>query len=151
GTAIRLLAGVLAAQPFEAQLTGDASLRQRPMERVAEPLRAMGARVITTEGRAPLRIVGGPLKGIDYTLPVPSAQVKSALLLAGLSAEGRTIVRSPAPTRDHTERMLRSMGVDVRQSEDVRVASVAGPTHLTGRDILIPGDFSSAAFFVVAG
>jgi len=106
GTAMRLLAGVLAGQPFTSVLTGDASLSRRPMERIAEPLRRMGAAVTLTEGHAPVRIAGGRLRGIEYRLPVASAQVKSCVLLAGLLADGATTVVEPAPTRDHTERML---------------------------------------------
>ena len=151
GTTMRLLMGLLAAQPFDSVVTGDESLRQRPMERVAEPLRAMGARIATDQGRAPVRIRGArPLQGVDYTLPVASAQIKSAILLAGLWANGSTTVRSPAPSRDHTERMLLTMGVRLEQESDC-IVSVAGPTTLTGTAIEIPGDFSSAAFFIVAG
>ena len=151
GTTMRLLMGLLAAQPFDSVVTGDESLRQRPMERVAEPLRAMGARIATDQGRAPVRIRGArPLQGVDYTLPVASAQIKSAILLAGLWANGSTTVRSPAPSRDHTERMLLTMGVRLEQESDY-IVSVAGPTTLTGTAIEIPGDFSSAAFFIVAG
>ena len=151
GTSMRLLMGLLAAQPFDSVLTGDESLRQRPMERVAEPLRAMGAEVATDQGRAPVRIRGAtPLRNVDYTLPVASAQLKSAILLAGLWAEGRTTVRSPAPSRDHTERMLLTMGVRLEQESD-NMVSLAGPATLTGTAIEIPGDFSSAAFFIVAG
>ena len=151
GTAVRLLAGVLSAQSFDSILTGDESLRRRPMERVAVPLREMGALIETHEGTAPLAIRGGqPLKGIDYTLPVASAQLKSALLLSGLWADGRTIVRSPGPSRDHTERMLETMGVAVERDAD-HVVSLKGPAQLEGRDLEIPGDFSSAAFFAVAG
>ena len=151
GTTMRLLMGLLAAQPFDSVVTGDESLRQRPMERVAEPLRAMGARIATDQGRAPVRIQGArPLQGVDYTMPVASAQMKSAILLAGLWADGRTTVRSPAPSRDHTERMLLTMGVRLEQESDY-IVSVAGPTTLTGTAIEIPGDFSSAAFFIVAG
>lgn len=151
GTALRLLIGILAAQNFDSELTGDASLRARPMERVAEPLRAMGARIATTEGRAPLRISGGAsLHAIDYSMPVASAQIKSALLLAGLWAHGRTTVRSPGPSRDHTERMLRTMGAVVDVAPDGAV-SLVGPAHLRGSRVDVPGDFSSAAFFIVAG
>ena len=151
GTAVRLLAGVLCAQPFDSVLTGDASLRSRPMERVAIPLRAMGAAIETRAGTAPLAIGGGrALQGIDYSLPVASAQLKSALLLAGLWARGTTIVRSPEPSRDHTERMLRTMGVDVEAHSDHAV-SLTGPARPGGRDLEVPGDFSSAAFFLVAG
>jgi cyclohexadieny/prephenate dehydrogenase / 3-phosphoshikimate 1-carboxyvinyltransferase len=152
GTAIRLLTGLLAGQPFDSTLTGDASLRQRPMERVAAPLRSMGAQIATHDGRAPIEISGGAaLHGIDYAQPVASAQVKSALLLAGLYASGTTTVRSPGPSRDHTERMLRSMGADLDIDDDGRTVSIAGPQALTGIEIDVPGDLSSAAFFIVAG
>lgn len=164
GTAIRLMAGLLAGQAFDTELTGDASLRQRPMERVAGPLKAMGARIATNEGKAPLRISGGArLHGIDYTLPVASAQVKSALLLAGLYARGRTTVRAPGPSRDHTERMLTSMGLAVETDDENWTATVPGAKALadsdraTGAELLhgielsVPGDLSSAAFFLVAG
>ena len=151
GTAVRLLAGVLSAQSFDSILTGDESLQRRPMERLAVPLRLMGASIETQEGLVPLGIQGGrPLNGVDYTLPVASAQLKSALLLAGLWADGQTIVRSPGPSRDHTERMLETMGVVVEQ-HDNHVVSLSGPAQLVGRDLEVPGDFSSAAFFVVAG
>lgn len=152
GTAIRLLMGLLAGQPFDTTLTGDASLRRRPMRRVADRLGAMGARVETTGGSAPINIHGGAqLHGIDHELNVASAQVKSALLLAGLSASGRTSVRSPGPSRDHTERMLMTMGVDVAQDVAAQRVAVMGPATLSGRAIDVPGDFSSAAFFIVAG
>jgi 3-phosphoshikimate 1-carboxyvinyltransferase len=112
GTAMRLLLGVLSAQPFPATLTGDESLRSRPMERVAEPLREMGASIETNEGTAPVKVFGKrPLRAIDFTLPVASAQLKSAVLLAGLWANGRTTVRSPGTSRDHTERMLETFGI----------------------------------------
>src|SRR5690606_21548416 len=152
GTAIRLMTGLLAAQRFDSTLTGDESLRKRPMERVATPLRAMGARIATRDGRAPIEITGGArLKGIDYAMPVASAQVKSALLLAGLYASGTTTVRSPGPSRDHTERMLRSMGVPLDITDDGLTVSVSGPQRLKGIEIDVPGDLSSAAFFIVAG
>lgn len=151
GTGMRLLAGLLASQPFASELTGDESLQRRPMERVAKPLRAMGAEVETRSGTAPIRIHGRyPLNGLDYTLPVASAQLKSALLLAGLRARDRTIVRSPGRSRDHTERLLRSMGVTVESRLD-EVVSVRPPGRLKPIDTEIPGDFSSAAFFLVAG
>ena len=151
GTGMRLLAGLLASQPFASVLTGDESLLRRPMERVAKPLRAMGAEVETRSGTAPIRINGRyPLLGLDYTLPVASAQLKSALLLAGLRARGRTIVRSPGRSRDHTERLLRSMGVTVESRLDEEV-SVRAPERLDPIETEIPGDFSSAAFFLVAG
>lgn len=151
GTSMRLLMGLLAAQPFDSVLTGDESLRQRPMERVAEPLRTMGAQVTTDQGRAPVHIRGTtPLRAVDVTLPVASAQLKSAILLAALWADGRTTVKSPAPSRDHTERMLLTMGVPLQQESD-DIVSVTGPATLTGTAIEIPGDFSAAAFFIVAG
>ena len=155
GTAIRLLMGLLAGQPFSTKLTGDASLQKRPMERVAGPLRQMGARIETSSGgRPPVAIEGGSrLRGIDYALPIASAQVKSALLLAGLFAEGPTTVHSPGPSRDHTERMLESMGVQLRRTSDGEghTVTLVGPATLRGGDVLVPGDFSSAAFFIVAG
>jgi len=151
GTAIRLLAGLLAPQAFDTALTGDASLRRRPMQRVAEPLIAMGASIATTNGCPPIRITGGrSLHGIDYNLPVASAQVKSAILLAGLYAEGETIVRSPAPTRDHTERMLEAMGAPMRIDLEASSATVRPAERLVPVDLDVPGDFSSAAFFIVA-
>jgi 3-phosphoshikimate 1-carboxyvinyltransferase len=154
GTGIRLMTGLLAGQPFDSELTGDASLRQRPMERVAEPLRAMGARIETSDGKPPVRLrAAEALRGIDYELPVASAQVKSAILLAALQAEGRTTVRSPGPSRDHTERMLLSMGVplETEQHGQGHTVSLVGPAPLRAREISVPGDFSSAAFFIVAG
>jgi 3-phosphoshikimate 1-carboxyvinyltransferase len=155
GTAIRLLMGLLAGQRFDTRLTGDASLQQRPMERVAAPLRLMGARIETGPGgRPPVAISGGArLRGIEYTLPMASAQVKSALLLAALAAEGTTTVHSPGPSRDHTERMLESMGARLRETPagDGHTVAVAGPVTLRGGEVLVPGDFSSAAFFIVAG
>jgi 3-phosphoshikimate 1-carboxyvinyltransferase len=155
GTAIRLLMGLLAGQPFDSTLTGDASLRQRPMERVAAPLRQMGAQIATSDGGRPPVAVGGGAKlhGIDYQLPMASAQVKSALLLAALSASGTTTVRSPGPSRDHTERMLESMGVRLGRASDGvgHTVSLAGPATLRGGDVRVPADFSSAAFFMVAG
>jgi len=155
GTGIRLLIGLLCGQPFDCELTGDASLQQRPMERVAEPLRTMGARIETAVGgKPPVRVRGGAaLHGIDYSLPMASAQVKSALLLAALGATGRTTLYSPGPSRDHTERMLQSMGVRVEQTAvgAGHTVSLVGPTTLRGLELHVPGDFSSAAFFIVAG
>jgi 3-phosphoshikimate 1-carboxyvinyltransferase len=150
GTAMRLFSGLLAAQPFDSELTGDASLSKRPMGRVADPLRAMGAVIDTAEGgRPPLRIRGGnPLTGIHYEMLVASAQVKSCLLLAGLYAEGVTSVTEPAPTRDHTERMLEGFGYHVHR--DGATASVTGGGKLTACAIDVPADISSAAFFLVA-
>ena len=150
GTAMRLSMGLLCGQRFSSTLIGDASLMQRPMERVAKPLRLMGARIDTQQGRPPVILHGGAtLQGIDYTLPMASAQVKSALLLAGLYADGITRVTEPAPTRDHTERMFGGFGVTVRR-EDARV-ELAGGQRLRGTAVRVPGDFSSAAFFIVAG
>ena len=148
GTLMRLLAGVLAGQEGRFELVGDASLSGRPMERVAEPLRRMGARVETTDGHAPLVIEGGPLHAIDYALPVASAQVKSAVLLAGLLATGRTTVVEPVSTRDHTERLLERAGARVTRRPGS--VSVDGCGQLELREIEIPGDFSSAAPFFVA-
>lgn len=151
GTAIRLLAGLLAGQPFDSELVGDASLMRRPMARVAEPLNRMGASVETSAGRPPLRIRGGQaLRGIDFTLPVASAQVKSAVLLAGLYATGETLVRGSGASRDHTERMLMSMGVDltVEEQGDIRLRPGRGPEAM---DMRVPGDLSSAAFFLLGG
>ena len=148
GTLVRLLAGILAGQKGTFTLTGDASLSRRPMERIAEPLRRMGGAVETTDGHLPLVLEGRPLRGIDYALPVASAQVKSAVLLAGLLAEGETTVVEPAPTRDHTERLLAAAGAHVT----VRATSVTvrhTPRLSLGR-VDVPGDFSSAAPFLVA-
>lgn len=151
GTSMRLLSGLLAAQPFDTTLTGDASLSKRPMNRVAKPLREMGAVIETApEGRPPLMIKGGQrLTGMDYEMPMASAQVKSCLLLAGLYAAGRTSVTEPAPTRDHTERMLRGFGYPV--TVDGSTASVESGHKLTATHIEVPADISSAAFFLVAG
>jgi len=150
GTAMRLFMGLLAGRPFDSTLIGDASLMRRPMERVAVPLRQMGARITTENGRPPVRIEGGqPLHAIDYDLPVASAQVKSAILLAGLTASGETRVTEPAPTRDHTERMLAAFGVRVDRRG--ATAALAGGQRLRATRIEVPSDFSSAAFFLVAG
>lgn len=150
GTSMRLLSGLLAAQPFDTVLTGDASLSKRPMNRVAKPLREMGAVIETgAEGRPPLTIRGGQrLTGMSYEMPMASAQVKSCLLLAGLYAAGETRVTEPAPTRDHTERMLRGFGYPV--AVDGNVASVESGHKLTATHIEVPADISSAAFFLVA-
>ena len=150
GTAMRLFMGLLAGQAFDSTLVGDASLMRRPMERVALPLRAMGARIETQGGCPPVRIHGGQrLHAIDYALPMASAQVKSAVLLAALQAEGVTSVTEPAPTRDHTERMLETFGVALRR--DGATARLAGGQALAATEVVVPGDFSSAAFFIVAG
>jgi 3-phosphoshikimate 1-carboxyvinyltransferase len=148
GTLARLIAGLLAFQDGTFTLTGDASLSSRPMDRIAGPLREMGAQIDTTDGRLPMTITGSPLQAIDYRLPVASAQVKSSVLLAGLGATGRTTVVEPAPTRDHTELMLQAAGVRV----DVRPSSVSvdPPARLRLGHVEVPGDFSSAAPFIVA-
>jgi len=150
GTAIRLFMGLLSGQRFDSTLTGDESLMRRPMERVAGPLRQMGAQIETTRGRPPVTVRGGtPLHGIDYSLPIASAQVKSALLLAALSASGVTRVTEPAITRDHTERMLDAFGVQLRRQG--LTVELAGGQSLRAVAVPVPGDFSSAAFFIVAG
>lgn len=151
GTSMRLLSGILSAQAFDTTLTGDASLSKRPMNRVADPLREMGAVIETAEqGRPPMTIRGGQrLKGIHYDMPMASAQVKSCLLLAGLYAEGETSVTEPAPTRDHTERMLQGFGYPV--TVEGNVARVRSGSTLTANRIEVPADISSAAFFLVAG
>jgi 3-phosphoshikimate 1-carboxyvinyltransferase len=149
GTAMRLFMGLLSAQAFDSELTGDASLLRRPMERAAKPLRAMGARIETQDGKPPVRIQGGsPLHGIRYEMPVASAQVKSAVLLAGLYASGTTTVVEPAVTRDHTERMLQGFGCPVRARDGV--VTLESPTALRSAAVRVPGDISSAAFFLVA-
>ncbi|MHB0774311.1 bifunctional prephenate dehydrogenase/3-phosphoshikimate 1-carboxyvinyltransferase [Halomonas sp. WWR20] len=150
GTAMRLFAGLLAGQAFDTELTGDASLTKRPMGRVADPLRAMGAVIETADGgRPPLKIKGGQsLKGISYDMPMASAQVKSCLLLAGLYAQGETRVREPAPTRDHTERMLNGFGYPVRRESDLAILSGGG--RLSAGPIDVPSDISSATFFLAA-
>ncbi|MEO5354143.1 MAG: 3-phosphoshikimate 1-carboxyvinyltransferase [Magnetococcus sp. XQGC-1] len=149
GTAMRLLAGVLASQPFFSILTGDASLRQRPMNRVITPLSRMGARIMSrSRGRAPLVIQGSELIPLEYDSPVASAQVKSAILLAGLNTAGGSSVREPALSRDHTERMLTAFGAEVRR-DGLRVEVEGWPT-LTGQEVQVPGDISSAAFPLVA-
>lgn len=155
GTTLRLLAGILAGQPFRSTLTGDASLSRRPMARIVEPLRRMGARVSARDGDRypPLVIEGGRLAGIRWTLPVASAQVASCVLLAGLSASGPTVVELPGPARDHTERMLPAFGVAVevepRAGLGPRLA-VNGPAPLRAAEVAVPADFSAAAFFLAA-
>ncbi|MFI9653992.1 3-phosphoshikimate 1-carboxyvinyltransferase [Guyparkeria sp. GHLCS8-2] len=154
GTSMRLMSGILAGQAFDTVLEGDASLSRRPMKRVIDPLTTMGARIDSgPEGRSPLKIHGGQsLKAIDYAMPMASAQVKSCVLLAGLYAEGRTCVTEPAPTRDHTERMLSGLGVGM-QRDGARVCiEQADPAarRLEGRRLEVPADISSAAFFLVA-
>ncbi len=150
GTGMRLLAGLLSAQSFDSTLTGDESLSKRPMRRIIDPLSRMGARIEARQGGLPpLRIQGGqPIRGMDYTLEVASAQVKSAILLAGLYAEGETVVRELHPTRDYTERMLSAFGVEIEFSPGY--ARLQGGQRLRATDIAVPADFSSAAFFIVA-
>jgi len=150
GTGMRLLAGLLAGQTFDTTLIGDESLSKRPMRRVIDPLAKMGARIESSgAGLPPLHIYGGTtLRGIDYTLPVASAQVKSALLLAGLYAQGETQVHEPHPTRDYTERMLRAFGYPIEFSEGH--ARLSGGHRLRATNVVVPADFSSAAFFLVA-
>ncbi|MCH5284919.1 MAG: 3-phosphoshikimate 1-carboxyvinyltransferase [Akkermansiaceae bacterium] len=153
GTGMRLLAGVLAALPFASSLSGDESLCSRPMGRIITPLSAMGARLQACgakPGCAPLHIEGGRLSPIDYELPMASAQVKSAVLLAGMLTQGTTSVRQPAITRDHTERLFSHFGIPCRVEDAGLRVSVEGPVTLRGRDITIPGDISSAAFWLVA-
>ena len=150
GTLLRLMPGWLAGQPEgEWTLDGDESIRRRPVDRVADPLRLMGADVEAREGRLPpLRVRGSRLRGIDYEMPVASAQVKSCLLLAGLLAEGETAIHEPLETRDHTERMLAAMGASLRREGDALIISPAD--RLEAGDVPVPGDFSSAAFFIAA-
>lgn len=149
GSTIRMLAGILAAQPFVSRISGDESLSGRPMERIMKPLAEMGARIEARNGKyPPLEIHGGTLKPIDYTLPVASAQVKSCVLFAGLYAEGTTIVRESIRTRDHSELALREFGAEVQSNKGL--VSIEGRPKLTGRELLVPGDLSSAAFFLVA-
>ena len=149
GTLMRLLTGVLSGQHGMFTLTGDASLSARPMERIAEPLRLMGVELETTDGHAPLTVTGGPVRGIAYELPVASAQVKSALLLAGLYADGETTVVEPLPTRDHTESLLEAAGARVRRRP--RSVTVEPVERLQLGEVEVPGDFSAAAPFLVAG
>ncbi len=149
GTLVRLLAGILAGQQGQGfELTGDESLRARPMDRIADPLGQLGAAVETNDGGLPMRIAGRPLRGITYTLPVASAQVKSCVLLAGLYAEGRTTVVEPVATRDHTERMLRAAGARLRRAGER--TSVWPAERLELEWVEVPGDFSAAAPFIVA-
>ncbi len=149
GTTMRLLAGLLSGQPFLSVLSGDSSLRSRPMDRVVQPLVEMGARIMGRGGdsRAPLAIRGGDLRGISYTLPVASAQVKSCLLIAGLYAAGSSTILQPAASRDHTERLLRAMGADLQEDG---LALTISPSSLAPVDVRVPGDISSSAFWLVA-
>ncbi len=150
GTTMRLLAGILAGQPFTATLDGDASLQRRPMERVAAPLRLMGATIKTAEGRAPMAVGGGNLSGIAYETPVPSAQIKSCVLLAGLYAAGATTLREPRPSRDHTERLLQAMGVEISGAAARGGTTLRPPEGLRPLSGEVPGDISSATFWLVA-
>lgn len=155
GTGLRLLSGLLATRPWTTELTGDQSLRSRPMQRIQVPLEKMGARVkLLGKGNcAPIRITGAALRGIDYPMPVASAQVKSCVMLAALFAEGETCITEPLPTRDHTERAFQRLGVPVRADGNRIIIKGWGPggPHLPARDWNVPGDFSSAAFWLVAG
>ncbi len=150
GTSMRLMTGLMSGQKFDVTMIGDGSLMSRPMRRVTDPVASMGANVTTTEnGTAPIEMKGGAqLKGIDYKLPVASAQIKSCVLLAGLYADGETTVTEPAPTRDHTERMLRGFGYEVNNPSK-GVFSLIGGGRLTATEIDVPADISSAAFFMV--
>lgn len=150
GSTIRMLSGLLAGCPFTSTLSGDESLSRRPMQRIMTPLAQMGARLFAREGKFPPLTIHGiaPLKAIDYASPVASAQVKSCILLAGLLAEGKTTVREPAATRDHTEVALRELGVEIERGKGW--VSVTPPARIEARDLAIPGDLSSAAFFMVA-
>ncbi len=149
GTTMRLLSGILAGQEFDSEITGDESLSKRPMNRITNPLQEMGAEISARENKyPPLKIKGGQLKPINYTLPIPSAQVKSCLLLAGLYARGTTTIVEPVKSRDHTERMLQFLGADINLSQN-RI-DIRGPGILYAKDITVPGDISSASFFIVA-
>jgi 3-phosphoshikimate 1-carboxyvinyltransferase len=148
GSTIRMLSGILAGQAFASEMSGDESLARRPMERVIKPLSAMGAKIESQNGRLPLRIQGGELKAIQYEMPIASAQVKTCLLFAGLQAEGETRILEPLRTRDHGEVALRAFGADVdREGHEVRIR---GGQHLRGIEAAVPGDISSAAFFLCA-
>ena len=151
GTTMRLMSGILAAQDFDSVMTGDASLRKRPMRRVTDPLGLMGASIETTDGCAPLHVHAAHLKGIEFYSPVASAQVKSALLLAGLYADGITKVKEPALSRNHTELMLKSFGAEIESDTENLVATVKPAKELYGTKIVVPGDISSAAYAMVAG
>lgn len=148
GTLTRLIAGILATHGFETEIDGDESLRSRPMDRIVEPLSAMGAEIGSRTGRLPLTITGGDLRGIEYEPEVASAQVKSSILLAGLGASDETTVIEPGPSRDHTERMLGAMGCPIR-IEDNRI-TVESPERLNSLELRVPGDFSSAGYFIAA-
>jgi 3-phosphoshikimate 1-carboxyvinyltransferase len=150
GSTIRMMSGLLAGQPFTSRIFGDESLSRRPMDRVMKPLAEMGAHIEARENRfPPLVIRGGELRPIDYTLPVASAQVKTCVLFAGMLADGKTVVREPMRSRDHTEIALREFGAEIRSAQ--RVITLEGRPKLTGREVIVPSDLSSAAFFLVAG
>lgn len=149
GTTIRLMSGLLAGQQFDSELTGDKSLQKRPMERISKPLTLMGAKIITCDGRPPIFIEGDQtLTGITYDMPIASAQVKSAILLAGMQAEGETSVLESSITRDHTERMLTTFSYPIQKMDNAVILQGGGTCIAT--DIIVPGDISSAAFFMVA-
>jgi len=150
GTTMRMMSGVLAAHPFSATMVGDESLSRRPMRRIIEPLGMMGCRIESQDGRPPLTIHGTKLKPILYMSPTPSAQVKSAVLFAGLQTPGTTTVMEPAQTRDHTEQALKSFGGTVHVEDGGKRVSIEGPQTLSGQHLTVPGDFSSAAFWMVA-
>jgi 3-phosphoshikimate 1-carboxyvinyltransferase len=150
GTTMRMMSGVLAAHPFTTTMIGDESLSRRPMRRVIDPLGLMGCRIESIEGRPPLTIHGATLQPITFHSPTPSAQVKSAVLFAGLHTEGTTTVVEPAQTRDHTEQAFRAFGGSVHVDDDGRRVAVEGPQQLAGQQLTVPGDFSSAAFWMVA-
>lgn len=151
GTGIRLLAGIMAGQDFPSVLDGSAQLRRRPMKRITEPLKLMGADIESRNGGCPLHIRPAALKGLTYEMPVASAQVKSAILLAGLYADSPTTVIQPGPARDHTERMLRSLGVEItEEGADDNTITIVPPDRLSPLDLTVPGDISSAAFLLVA-
>jgi len=152
GTTMRLMAGILSGQRFESVLTGDESLQKRPMKRVIDPLTQMGASIASENGCAPLRIKGSGLAGLEYRLPVASAQIKSCVLLAGLFADGETTVIEPTPTRDHTERMLRWFGCELIEetADSGKRITISGDHVLKANDFVVPGDVSSSAFFLVA-
>lgn len=150
GSTIRMISGLLAGQPFSSRIFGDESLSRRPMDRIMKPLAQMGAKIEARDNRfPPLEIHGTTLHPIDYTLPVPSAQVKTCVLFGGMFAEGQTIVREPMRSRDHGEIALREFGADLQVRN--KIITLNGPAQLTGRDLLVPSDLSSAAFFLVAG
>lgn len=154
GTTLRLMLGILASQPDRFfTITGDSSLRSRPMSRVVEPLQQMSAQIWGRQGgsRAPLAILGQNLKPIHYPSPIASAQVKSCILLAGLMTSGKTAVTEPALSRDHSERMLRAFGAEIEVDEEARRVTIVGPSQLQGQRVVVPGDISSAAFWLVAG